>query len=48
MRVENFQVDTVEEALAECSFEPFTCVEVDGGFKCFESESDFDTWNSQE
>jgi len=46
MRNQFCQVDTKEEAKSEC---PWACevVEVEGGWMCFESVKDYETWANQ-
>jgi len=46
MRQEFVQVETKEEALNDCPWAS-ECVEVDGGFICFESQDDYSTWIGQ-
>ena len=48
MRIETYFVTTIQEALEACSFEPFCIVEVEGGYKYFESENDFIIWDNQQ
>jgi hypothetical protein len=46
MRQQFVQVDTREQAEEQC---PWACeiVEVEGGWQCFESVSDYETWSKQ-
>lgn len=47
MKTQFCQVSTINEAINEC---PWACevVEVDGGFMCFESIDDYNTWANQQ
>lgn len=46
MRTEFVQCDTTHEAYAACPW-AFLCVQVDGGYRCWESPDDFAVWLSQ-
>lgn len=41
------QVETRYKAIKECPFTPAVIAKVYGGFICFESTSDYDTWKNQ-
>lgn len=47
MRTQFLQVATKEEAENECLW-ACEIVEVEGGFRAFESSNDFDIWNNQQ
>ncbi len=46
MRTQYIQCDTKDEASDAC---PWACeiVEVEGGYQCFESYGDYETWANQ-
>lgn len=46
MRKQFVQCETREQALAECPWAGFFA-EADGGYWCFESETDYTTWMQQ-
>lgn len=46
MRSQFVQVETREEAEAECPWAA-EIIEVEGGFQCFESVTDAETWQAQ-
>lgn len=46
MRQQFVECDTIEEAQAKCPWAA-EIVEVDGGYMCFESVSDYETWAAQ-
>lgn len=46
MRQEFCEVATIEEAQAKCPW-AVEVVAVEGGFMCFESADDYDTWSKQ-
>lgn len=47
MRKQFVEVDTQEEAWAKCPWAA-KVIRSDGGFWCFESVSDYETWEAQQ
>lgn len=47
MRTEFVEVETITEAEAACPWAA-KIVEVEGGFRAFESIADFETWENQQ
>lgn len=46
MRTQFVQVDTRKQATSECPWAA-KIVKVDGGYMCFESVTDYETWRAQ-
>jgi len=46
MKTAFVQVKTVVQARRECPW-AYKCVKVEGGYQCFESEQNYNTWKSQ-
>ena len=46
MRIQFVQTGSRKQAAAECPWAA-KIVKVDGGYRCFESVADYDTWRKQ-